>query len=401
LGIGLIKTFNVIDGKLAMKEKNKILLLTLMHPVSLPPVYAIGQVLRDEGYVVDIISFENAKPDDFNPGAGITMHNLGRYHGQSDYSKWKLRNTFAVHAKKNVTAQTRAIISFCSFSYIKALKVANGLPVYHIALEVADYNIPRYLQSFLSTYNNYRTLKNLHKAVFVATPSYQRSAWFAGRAATKFMPHTIYNTSYLPAIPDGKNYRTIFESIVPGRLWGKKMILYTGNVTSALCIQELVEGVCATKDDCCLVITGMKDDEYCATITETVKRSPKWQDVLLLPYVTRDEMIALQTFAHIGALFVRERDDKIVSRMIAPNKAGEYLMKGLLLLGNDVFYMQQFSSAGVAVLSPDLARENMVLAISAALAKVDSSRDLIEQFVKDTFNMKVQFKPVLDLLNKA
>jgi hypothetical protein len=145
----------------------------------------------------------------------------------------------------------------------------------------------------------------------------------------------------------------------------------------------------------------MKDNEYCANIIKTIKDAGLSERFLLLPYVPRDHMIALQSYANIGVLFFRQDDERIVTRIHAPNKAGEYLFHGLLLLGNDVYYLRQFKAEGIAVLSPDITPQQISKAISTALSRIDNSRELSKKFVQDIFNMKVQLKPVTDHLKKV
>ncbi len=379
-------------------KKNRLLLLTHVHPNWLPPVHAVAQVFRDEGYFIDILCFDNTMEDDFHPGKNINVHPIGEYHNKKLSQRIYLKLRFNRTANKFVTPETAAVISFCSYSYLVALKFRKKLSVYHIALEIPDSNLKSFINSPLNTYYHFRAIKSMSKATMVATPSIQRSAWLAGRARTKFLPYTIHNTSYLPSEPQQQDYKEIYESIVPAHFKNKKVLLYTGNVNSTLCIQEFIEGFRLVKEECYVVITGMKDNEYCTNIIKTINEAKMAERFLLLPYVPREHMIALQSCANIGILFFRQDDERIATRMHAPNKAGEYLFRGLLLLGNDVYYLRQFEAEGLAVLSPDLSPQEISKAISSALDKVENSRDLSTKFVQRKFNMKVQLKPVTDHL---
>lgn len=386
-----------------MAVKNKILLLTLVHPISLPPVFATAQVLRDEGYEIEILSFDHVTSDSFHPGEGITIKTLGLYQKQSLSRRLSLQLAFIKETRKHVTGNTVAVFSFCAFSFYAALKTSKNSPVFHISLEIPDYSFKRLVNSPLSTFYNYKEIKNLHKAFFVATPSFQRSAWLAGKAGTKFLPDTILNTTYIsPASSADANQHlwNVYKAMVPASFLDKKILLYTGSINADLCIKEFVDGFCETEEDCCMILVGIKDNEYCRQIKESIAKSGKADRTLLLPFILREEMIALQSFANIGVFFAREIEDFIYSRMIAPNKVGEYLARGLFLLGNDVFYLQEFKAAGVAELSTGIGSGDIAKAISNALKKADNAKDNISRCVTEKYNMRVQLKNVITRLEK-
>jgi hypothetical protein len=61
-------------------SKKTILLLTLVHPDFLPPVYAIAQVLRDYGYNIHILTFDSPVPANLDIGDNIAMELMGKHH---------------------------------------------------------------------------------------------------------------------------------------------------------------------------------------------------------------------------------------------------------------------------------------------------------------------------------
>ena len=125
-------------------------------------------------------------------------------------------------------------------------------------------------------------------------------------------------------------------------------------------------------------------------------------NIKLLPYVSREEMLALQANAHIGACLVREDDDNIASKMIAPNKVGEYLNKGLFILGVKGIYMDLFEKAGVASLSETPSVNDISITLKKALQHTgkDNNREMIVSFVKDYFCMQKQAVPIINFLSK-
>ncbi len=379
---------------------NKILLLTLVHPDFLPPVYAIAQVLRDEGYSIHILTFDSFVPAYLDIGNNIVVESVGKHHGIGLPQRLQIRSKFRSRAGELAAGQPGAIMAFCTFSYLCALQIKKNSPVIYHAIEVADFIPKLFTKSPLSHLNNLLALKKAHKADLAATPSVQRSAWLAGRSHLDFLPHTILNTAYLSPTAE-QDYTAIFRQIVPEPLQDKKIILYTGAVNAHLCIKELVMAFEQINDQMsALIITGIKDNDYCNEIKSAVAASKAGSRIKLFPYVTRTEMLALQANADIGVCLAREYEDNVESRMMAPNKVGEYLSKGLYLLGVSTEYMTQFKMKGIASLAASPTPEAIGIAMQDALQAVNdkSYKTTIRNFVKDYFCMQQQLKPVLAFL---
>ena len=381
----------------------KILLLTLVHPDFLPPVYATGQVLRDLGLDVHILTFDSFVPADLDLGSNITVEVVGNHYKAGMVERIKLRSKFMARARELVNENPVAIISFCPFSFTCGLKIKKNIPIAYLVLEIADFILPVFFNSPLSNLRNLRALKNLHKADFVATPSIQRSAWLAGRCHLSNMPYTILNTSYLPEKQENNDYET-FRTLVPESFLDKKIILYTGAVNEEHCILELVRAFDLINDEgSALVITGIKDNDYCERIQKIVSRSGCENRIKLLPYVTRAQMLSLQANAHIGACLSKEYQDNVRTKMIAPNKAGEYLYKGLYILALSSDYFKPLEMKGLAALSSSSTPVEISKAIRKALDAV-TQKDLKEKirvFVKEDYCMQQQLKPLIYYLNET
>ena len=384
-------------------NNKKILLLTLVHPDFLPPVYSVGQVLRDIGFNIHILTFDSFVPAELDLGQNIVIESVGKHHESTTLGRIKLRNKFTDRAQQLVNEGQVAIISFCPFSFNCGLEVKNKTPLAYIVLEIADFILPVLFNSPLSNLRNLRALKNIGKADFVATPSIQRSAWLAGRCHLRFMPHTILNTAYLPKKPDEDTFDT-FKSVVPAEFLDKKIILYTGAVNEEHCILELVRAFGIVDDPAsALVITGIKDNEYCNRIRKVVEHSNCEERILLLPYVTRPQMLALQSNANIGVCLTKEYQDNVRTKMIAPNKVGEYLYKNLFILGIKNEYMLPLEMKGIASLAETTTPVEVSKAIRKGLAAVAESdlRTRIRGFVKEQFCMQQQLKPLIWFINEV
>ncbi|MBC7554725.1 MAG: hypothetical protein H7257_12175 [Taibaiella sp.] len=386
---------------MSSEHKKKIVLLTLVHPDFLPPVYACAQTLRDLNYDVHVLTFDSYVPADVEIGNNIKIEALGQHHNVPFFKRLKLRRKFAARAKEIVKDHTTAIISFCPFSFISGLKFKPQIPVVYFALEIADFNINSLLRSPLSNINNFIAMHRMQEADLVATPSVQRSAWLAGRCHLKILPETIFNTSYSSGAQNPLSDE-IFKNIIPQHFQGKKIILYTGAANERLCVFELVKAFEMLNDQkCALIVTGMRDNKYCNEIKSFVNGARNKTNILLLPYVTREEMLSLQANADIGACLGREYNEVIASKMIAPNKVGEYLNKGLFILGTKCEYMNMFELRGVAALAVSPEPEAVCLSLKTALNVVYAGnyKQTISSFVQEYFCMQKQAAPIVNFLS--
>lgn len=386
------------------QNREHLLFLTLVHPDFLPPVYATAQSLRDEGYSIEIVTFDSFTPADVELGDNIKVTPLGKHHNVPLKARMALRSKFKAYAQQQLkSGGVKAIVAFCPFSFNTAVSIKGNVPVIYYTMEISDYTATDFKRSPLSTISHYKAMHSLNEAALVATPSFQRSAWLAGRAHINFMPETILNTAYTGGKREEKNNREILKNILPQEVFDKKMLLYTGAVNDRLCIRELVEAfVVAGQDDQVLVVTGFKDNAYCNAIRQHVENARNKNNIFLLPYVTREEMLALQGTADIGACLMKEIPGMIASKMLAPNKTGEYLAKGLYILGVSNFYMDMFGHAGVGTLAASPSVTDIADAIRKAFAAILNTgvKDTIASYVSDYFCMQVQSEPIKKVLKK-
>ena len=384
-----------------MNKKN-ILLLTLVHPDFLPPVYAVAQVLRDLEYNITILTFDSFVPAATDIGPDIRIESIGKHYDSGLIQRLRLRNTFMKRARGLAKENVAAIISFCPFSFMCGLSIKKRIPLMYIALEISDFILFTFLKSPLSNFRNLLALRNIHKADLVATPSFERSAWLAGRCHLDFMPATILNTTY---ITEKKETDTLdkFKEIVPEAFFDKKIILYTGAVNSEHCIAELMWAFDQLDDpQSALIITGVKDTLYCNDLRILKEKCKSKDRMLLFPYITRPHMLALQTHAHIGVCLEKESRNDIRSKMMASNKSGEYLAKDLYILGTLNEYLRPLELKEIATLAKTADQKEIYYAIKKALVAINDPeyKTRIRKFVREYFCMQQQLAPVIKYLNE-
>ena len=384
-----------------MKDPNThLLFITLVHPDLLPPIYAAAQVVRDLGFHVTVVCSDSTVNSNTDIGENINIISCGKYIGQNFTARGKVRKSIKAESVKALKNNAKAIVSFCPFSYLLALQIGGSTPVIYNALEVANYSWTDFKRSPLTAVRNYRAINAIHKAALVATPTIQRSAWLAGRANVNRMPFTIQNTVYYK---EQEADAALFKQTVPHHFQGKTIMLYTGAINATLGVLDLVKGFDLLADEnCCLILTRVSDNAYCNELKAFVAASKLSANILLLPNVPREVMLALQQNANIGITFAREIYDLIETQMIAPNKIGEYLFSGLYLVGSDVVYMRQFEEAGIASLARSLDKADIADALRNASQKFKDATlpARIRNFTRDYYCMQHQLKPITDYLQQ-
>lgn len=383
--------------------KRKLLFVTLVHPDFLPPVLTLAQTMKDHGYDIHILTFDSLVPSAGTQLKGIEIECIGKHHNEPLLKRLSLRDNFKKRVNEIVKTRVDGIVAFCPFSFLSVKKFHGSVPLVYFALEVKDFLWSKFLKSPLSHLNNLQTFRSISQCDLVVTPSLQRSAWLAGRCRIQAMPETILNTAYIEDYnPD--DTVAAFQSLVPEHFLGKKIVLYTGNVNPRLSVLEAIQAFTKVNDPgCAMVVTGMKDNEYSDEIRRFVDMSTLKNNILLLPFVTREQMIALQVHAHIGVCVFREYNDFIASKMIAPNKIGEYLYRKLFLLGVEGAYMDIFEANGVAALAKNPEADSIAIALKEALIKLEQVgiSERIANFVKKYYCMQVQAAPIIDFFSKT
>jgi len=386
-------------------SRKRILFLSQVHPDFLAPIYSMSNVLEESGWNVDVFSYASPAAAAEDLGNGIRIH-VGGISGGGVFARMRVRRNYRRQVEMWVRQHPPdAIISVCPFSFLEALRVSKGkIPVIFHAFETYDYPVGRrFFNSPASNLRNFRALRRLGKAVLVSTPSSERSGWLAGRAKLQRIPTTVINA------PDDSLYRTIesrrketLDRLLPQRFIGRPITINTGNVSPTQAIRELIESVVHWPREACLVVTNVREDSYAREIRDLTDDSPRREDIFLLPLLPRREMLALQSSSSIGVCLLREQD-ALETKMPAPNKVGEYLHGGLLVLGTRMRYLDQLEQQGVAVLSNSLEPSDIGRAMTQAVARLANPklREEIFDFARSHYCMKEQIRPILQVLNRV
>jgi hypothetical protein len=382
-------------------KSRRILFLSQVHPDFLAPIYSISRSLHERGYEIDIFSYASPAGEGEALEENIRLHVCGQ-NGGSMLERVRTRRQYRRQVGDWLRQHTpRAILAACPFSYLEALHFAKGrIPVVYVSFETYDSDLLHFWTSPASQVRNWRALRKLSQAALVCTPSLERSGWLAGRARLTKIPATVLNAPY-----GNTSHVTSPESLstlLPEHFRYSPVVLNTGRVSRTQAIHELIESIAEWPENARLVVTNVTGDAYSTAAQRLAEHSPRRADILLLPLLARPQLLSLQSAATIGMCLLRE-DGGLEVKMPAPNKVGEYLHAGLMVVGLRMRYLDQLERQGVAVLAESLRPTDIGVAVSQALTQVANSdtRQHVLSVAKSWYCMETQIRPLLEVIESS
>jgi len=378
-----------------------VLILSLVHPDFLAPLYSISQVLRDHGHFVDLFCFSSPAKGKVELRKGITIHDYGAHAGNA-LQRYRQRRRLALGARDWMAAhQATAVFASCPFSLLLGLRIAGRrVPVVYISFEVYEPRLTNVFRSPATTVRNWRARRAVSAATVVCAPSEQRARWLQQQAQLSRLPIVLLNAPYGQGASVTHQQRLALRTeLVPATLRGKRLVLHTGKVSATQGVLELVESVQHWPDDAALVVTRMASDDYCWAVRDSAAKSVRRTDIALLPMLSREDMLALQSISDIGVCLLREGTN-LTTDLPAPNKVGEYLHAGLFVVGTQSAFLAELERRGIALSVTSLNPEAVARGVSEALervAKADWPSKVRDQ-VNRWYRMEVQLEPVVSAL---
>lgn len=377
-------------------------LLSLVHPDFLPTVYSLAQVLRDNGFAPSIVSFSSLASGSFDPGTGVTMVDCGPHAGTAA-DRRSARRRFRAMAERLFRDQNPvALIATCPFSYLESLRLSRrNTPVIYFVEEIYEVNPRTFARAPLTAFRNWAAERRLSEATLVAAPSDERAEFIGARARLARRPYTVLNCPYVreyaEAIDDA-----YLDAVLPERFHEGMLVVNTGRVSNTQGIVELIQSVAHWPDDAKLVVTGVRESDYAGHVRDVAAASPRQDDICLLPVLPRAAMLALQRRAHVGICLLRLSKDP-ATQMPAPNKVGEYLRWGMVIVASRLPFLDQLECRGVGELVDVIDPQQIARGVERAVdrARRQDTRANVQQVSREWVNMEVQAIPILRLLQNG
>lgn len=365
----------------------KIILVTYTHPDFLPPVYEFYSVLKKKGYEPVIVCGESdANESQSNTYSIISVKNT---FGKSIIAKIKYRQLFKKNVL-NILSEAYFVISFCEVSYLILEEYQKNFKYKHIhnSLEMYRTTLNDFKRAPLSTWRRMRYISKIKNCEFISTPSYERSGWLAGVAELKKPPFTILNCQYI----DDENLA--FVKSKSTQIKDDLCFIHTGGVNDTRSVFEIVEAFhLASIQNSKLVVTNLRDNDYCNNIKNYIERN-NIKNIKLLGPVSREELIQIQKDADVGICLMKE-SSILESKMLAPNKIGEYLKYGMVVIASDAAYYDMFSEC-FQIIESVQNKEQLVKAFQNC-AKIKKGLVLN---ILEWYNMEHQMRHLLSYLSK-
>lgn len=383
-------------------SKPDVLLLSLVHPDLLPSVHALSLVLRDRGFAPTVVSFASPVPGRYIAGHGVRLIDCGPHAG-SLRERMGQRAGFRSLAERMFESMAPiALIATCPFSYLEALRLADvSTPVVYMVQEIHTFGSADLRRSPVSSLRNWRAERRLDEATLLVAPSPERAGFIAARAGLERIPATVLNCPYLGQTTTEPDDAAL-DALIPERFSDGVLVVSTGRVSDTQAIHELVESVRHWPEDANLAVTGVDDSQYSRRIREARDASPRRDDICLLPMLPRAAMLALQRRARVGICLLRNTREP-AAKMPAPNKVGEYLRWGALIVAPRLPFLDTLPAHGVAELAERLEPVEIGRAVTVAVgrARHPGTQETVQRVSREWYNMGVQAAPILEVLHRA
>jgi hypothetical protein len=371
-----------------------VLLLSLVHPDLLPSLYSVSEVLSARGLDVEVLTFSSPAGGAIPLPRGVTLHDVGKYQSGA-ISRRRARRRFRRAVRERFVARRPiSILAACPFSYLEALDVAGrNTPVVFMFYEMYDASWAELPRSPATIVRNWRALRRLRDSALVCVPSQERAQWLQERATLPRSPTVVLNCPTRSTERRPRHEASV-ASLLPAYFRDRHLVINTGGVTNSRGVLELVASVSHWPTGTALVITNVGEGSYAERVRRAAAESERSDDILLLPLVTRSQMLGLQRLAVIGTSFFR--GDDLDTRYPAPNKIGEYLHAGLLVVASRSAATEQLASQGLAVVADNLTPAGVGEAIARAVAQVErvDTRCGALAAAQRWYCMEVQLEPV-------
>lgn len=379
-------------------DSSPVLVLSLVHPDLLPSLYSVSEVLAARGIPVHLITFSSPARSSPELAGAMTVHECGTMSGGLTARRRARAQFRRTLDSWMATHRPRALVAACPFGYLEALRVRRPqTPVIFLYYEMYDASLAELRTAPATTVRNWRAMRHLSTATLICTPSAERAAWLLGRAGLSRLPATVLNS---PSAASGRRPvdMAIVSRLLPEASRGKPIVIHTGGVTPSRCVDELVASAAHWHNDATLVVTNVADSPYARMVRETARASRRSRAIVLLPLLSRGEMVALQRAAHVGISLLR--GEELDTMLPAPNKIAEYVHAALLVVTTRSSFTERLADRGLAVLSESLEPCALAKDIDRALdqCRDRDTRAHALRAAQEWYCMDVQLSPVLQAL---
>ena len=176
--------------------------------------------------------------------------------------------------------------------------------------------------------------------------------------------------------------------------------IYSGRISENNYITEIIDSLRFIEDKIILHIAGICDDKGVEIINNALKDSFLKSKIQYHGYLSLNELEKVQDKCHFGFVFYNDLSN-ISSQFPAPTKLGDYISKGMVVIGSSQSYIKHWLvDKKVGVIIKDISPQAISSAINGELLRYSVKRyDQQKKIFESEYNMNLQVSNLLNNLN--
>ncbi len=357
-----------------------------LEPWLLPPAAEMVEALKAKGHRVSVIyaQYRGEQPDakDYS-----TAHTYAIVPRQSGYKRL-LTHAYMAHSVKQLIKENRPdVLIACDILSLQAISGIDGIKKGYWGFEIA--NAPTKMRLSFDYYRALRFPAWVRGLDFFLAPSQSRVEKISKRSGRKGPAGVIYNC---------RRYEGHGVNHVPNR---EPRLVYTGRVSEAQYIEEIIDAMELLPAEVTLHIAGPSGEAYFKKLKDKIGSNPILAGRIFLPgRLSREDVYALIETADIGFVFYNttmsdEAEDP------APNKLSDYIAGNVWTVGGAQAYIKYWleeRNAGICIMQ--INKEQIAGAIKQILSEDRfKNKGILNELYKNELNMDVQADKLLQLIN--
>ena len=191
-----------------------------------------------------------------------------------------------------------------------------------------------------------------------------------------------------------------YEALTAAARNDETKIIYTGRISAAQYIEEIIGAMELVHPDIKLYLAGPSSDDYTKKLQNTIEANTLLKGrVFLTGRLSREDVYALTETANLGFVFYNEEmGDE--AKDPAPNKLSDYIAAGIWTIGGPQAYIKYWlEERGAGVCVSEVNKNSIADAINTIMYSTQfKNKKVLHDLYKHELNMDVQADKLLSLI---
>ncbi len=356
-----------------------------LEPWLLPPAVEMIEALKEKGHQVKVIyaAYRGDLPDPKDYETTNTFEAIPKLSG---YKRLFTHTFLKKSVQELISASKIDVVIACDILSLQAISGVGGVKKGYWGFEIA--NTPTKMRLSFDYYRALRFPAWVRGVDFFLAPSASRVEKISKRSGKKGPGEVIYNCRRHEEQSNGTTQSK-----------GAKLV-YTGRVSEAQYIEEIIDSMELLPAEVTLYIAGPASDIYNKKLKDKIDNNPSLaRRIFLLGRLNREDVYDLINTADIGFVFYNttmsdEADDP------APNKLSDYIAGNIWTVGGPQAYIKYWLEerhGGVCI--NEINKTEIAGAIKKILSGAEfKDKAVLNKLYLDELNMEVQAEKLLTLV---